>query len=115
MQFYEPQEETYTQWHNPLQVEQYVDLHVGDSPRPTRYRFAPGQKRQLPSRFDHAIHRVHNGVIVGGLAPRLVRVGSTDRLDDALKPEGWQEEAASEAAAPAEEPAASRPRRRSGS
>lgn len=98
----EPREEAYTTWRNPLDREQYVDLHDGDSPTPTRYRFAPGEEKKLPSRFDNAIHRTHNGVIVGGLAPQLVKVGSKDRLDTALASE-------------ARKPAADASRRRGGS
>lgn len=72
--FAEPQEERYTTWRNPCDVEQYVDLHDGDSRVPTRYRFKPGETKKLPSRFDSAIQRTHNGVIIGGLAPQLVKV-----------------------------------------
>lgn len=80
--FLEPREEQYTTWHNPLSVEQYVDLHDGDAPTPTRYRFKPGESRPLPSRFDGAIQRTHNGVIIGGLAPQLVKVEPNEQADE---------------------------------
>jgi hypothetical protein len=86
-QFNEPIEETFTEWFNPLDVEQYVDVREGDSPRPTRYRVPAGGTKQIPSRHDSVVHRVHNGVIIGGQAPQLVRRGSSDHLDDALNTE----------------------------
>lgn len=87
MNYTEPVEEKLTQWHNPLAVEQHVDLFVGGERRPTRYRWKPNETRALPSRFDRAIHTVHNGVIIGGLAPQLVNLGSGDKLDAALDTE----------------------------
>jgi hypothetical protein len=82
-QFNEPQEERYTQWHNPLSETQYVDVREGDSPRPTRYTVPPGKTVPIPSRYDSVVHRVHNGVVIGGQAPQLVQVGSENRLDPA--------------------------------
>lgn len=86
--FLEPVEETYTQWKNPLSQEQVVDIFHDGSPRPTRYRWAPGETKQVSSRYDGAIHRVHHGVIIGGLAPQLIKVGSDEKLDPALDTEG---------------------------
>lgn len=86
-QFHEPLEERYSQWHNPLDVEQHVDVYEGDNRRPTRYRVPPGETRPIPSRYDRVVHRVHNGVIIGGQAPQLVKVGSNEKLDEALDTE----------------------------
>lgn len=83
-QFNEPIEETFTEWFNPLDVEQVVDIREGDAPRPTRYRIPPGGSKSIPSRHDRVIHFVHNGVIIGGQAPQLVKRGGTDQLDEAL-------------------------------
>lgn len=100
MQFREPREETYTQWHNPLKQEQIVDIFHDNDSMPTRYRWKAGETKSLPSRFDHAIHRVHNGVIIGGLAPQLRKVGSSAKLDPALDHLAQQKkEAAASAAA----------------
>jgi hypothetical protein len=90
----EPQEETYSNWNNPLSVPQIVDLHHGSSRRPTRYKWMPGETKTLPSRFDVAIHRVSNGVIIGGLAPQLVKLGSDEILDSALDPTSASKRAA---------------------
>lgn len=87
MNFIEPQEETYTHWHNPLGQEQRVDVFYGDEPRPTRFTWKPGETLKVPSRFDNAIHRVDKGVIIGGLAPQLVKVGANEVLDPALDTE----------------------------
>lgn len=86
-QFVEPREETYTQWHNPLDVEQYVDVYDVDPKRPTRFKIRPGETKPIPSRYDNVVHRVYNGAIIGGQAPQLVRVGGTAKLDDALNTE----------------------------
>lgn len=85
--FIEPLEETFTHWHNPLEVEQYVDIREGDNLRPTRFRVPPGGTTRISSRHDSVVQRVHNGVIIGGQAPQLVRVGGTDQLDPALDTE----------------------------
>ncbi len=87
MSFQDPIEEQYTEWYNPLDVQQHVDVRQGDSPRPTRYRVPPKGSTLIPSRYDSVVHRVHNGVIIGGQAPQLVKRGSTDKLDDALNTE----------------------------
>lgn len=82
--YLEPTEEKFTRWHNPLSVRQNVVIsHDGDS-RPTQYTIKPGETREIPSRYDLAIHRVHNGVVIGGLAPQLVKVGAEEKLDPVL-------------------------------
>jgi hypothetical protein len=84
--FLEPVEETTTTWLNPLTIPQTVDLHHEGDRSPTRYRWQPGERKTLSSRYDHAIHRVHNGIIIAGLAPLLVKLGSDEQLDPALDP-----------------------------
>lgn len=86
--YQEPVEETYTEWYNPLDVPQYVDIFHDGQPRPTRYKWAPGETKPVPSRYDRAIHRVENGVIIAGLAPQLQKVGGDAKLDPALDTEG---------------------------
>lgn len=83
--FQEPIEETYTEWFNPLDTEQWVDVHMGDvSQPPTRFRIPAGAKKPIPSRYDRCVQVVHNGVIIGGQAPQLQRIGGTDKLDPVL-------------------------------
>ena len=84
LHYLEPKEETYTTWRNPLPHDQCVQIfHDGDR-RPTLYRCPAGGEVKIPSRYDYAIHRVHNSTIIGGLAPQWVKLGSTDKLDPAL-------------------------------
>lgn len=89
-QVFEPQEQRYTTWYNPLQVEQKAVLH--ENGRPTLYRFPPGGETRVPSIFDSAIQSVictdrecrdrggycqkgHEGRVAAGLAPQLVNKG----------------------------------------
>jgi|GEM_PF-2605342 len=100
--------EEFTTWFNPLQVAQHVDVFYGsgfaNEPQATRFTVQPGQKLDIPSRFDYAIQKVscdkdeckkkapgfcskgHSGTILGGLAPQLVREGSRAVLAEALDP-----------------------------
>lgn len=82
--FLEPVEAKFTKWHNPLDREQVVDIREAQGQPPTRYRWKPGETRELPSKYDNAIQRVHDGKIVAGKAPLLQRVGANDVLDPAL-------------------------------
>lgn len=84
IQFREAVEATFTQWRNPLGFELYVDLKEQASGPPTRHRWKPGETKSLPSLYDNAIQRVHNGQIVGGKAPLLEKVGADLKLDPAL-------------------------------
>lgn len=91
-QIIEPVEETYTNWFNPLERDQVVDVRQGAVNGPvTRYRIPAGQTVPIPSRYDQIVQRVHNNVIIGGQAPQLVRhVRDGDEppfLDDALNTE----------------------------
>lgn len=69
-----------TYWHNPLSVSQSVRLcqdRVGRVPGSTTYKeviWQPDETKAIHASFDEAIHEVVNGVIVGGLAPQLVKV-----------------------------------------
>lgn len=85
--FNEPREETFSEWYNPLDVEQHVDIREGDAAHPTRYRIPAGGTKMIPSRHDRVVQVVHNGVIIGGQAPQLVKRGSNAVLDDALNTE----------------------------
>lgn len=99
--YLEPIEETLTRWHNPLDVPQRVDIRHGDEPRPTRFTIKPGETVEIPSRYDYAIQVVQNGVIVGGLAPQLRKMGSEAQLDPALDTEAVKKKDAEVAAAAA--------------
>lgn len=79
----------YTTWRNPLPHIQQVDIVESDPQRPTRYELGPGEEMIIPSEYDRAIHSVHNGVIIGGIAPQLINVdlekaGKHPVLTDAL-------------------------------
>lgn len=95
---------TFTRWHNPTTHQQRVVLH---GPRGQFAFVVPaGETRELDSSYDRAIQLVdcgqdgchkkyasgwfctdgHDGVIVGGLAPLLKRVGKNDKLDPTLDP-----------------------------
>lgn len=75
-----------TVWHNPTNNDGHVDLnvdagrayvvHPGAPPMMVRVSIPRGGKCQIPSVFDRAIHRVHNGHVVGGLAPAWRCAGS---------------------------------------
>jgi len=80
----QPVAEQFTEWTNPLDDEQSVVLDAGGNNRGIRYTWKPGETKTLPSHHDRAIHRVHNGVVMGGLAPQLVRKGQTETVDPAL-------------------------------
>lgn len=98
-----------TQWKNPTDKPQRVVLFDSTN-RKLVVTWAPGEVKSVPSEYDNAIHRVdcgeehchkgagrrgggwyctrgHNGTIVGGLAPLLVRVDHDDTLDPSLDPD----------------------------
>jgi len=98
----EPQEAKSTTWHNPTSKEQKVVVH--EDGRRVMYPVPAHGDKEIPSRHDLAIHRVqckdegcraggkgfcllgHPGVVQGGIAPQLVRVGP--------RPEGEHDELA---------------------
>jgi len=90
-----PSRQTYTTWHNPLPVDQQVD--VQENGRLVRYVVPSGGEEDIPSFFDSAVQAVvcadhvckaagglcrkgHDGTIMGGLAPQLVRVSGNIKL-----------------------------------
>lgn len=79
-----------TRWRNDLKVMQRVKLYPeGQVQQNPHYHtldveWAPGEEVELPSEYDHAIQSVKDGVIIGGLAPMLTRIGSKDKLHDSL-------------------------------
>lgn len=95
---------SYTQWHNPTAQEQRLVL---EGPR-GKFAFvvAPGETRELDGVYDRAVQLVdcgrdechrryaggwyctssHDGVIKGGLAPLLQRVGKRDKLHPSCDP-----------------------------
>lgn len=94
----------YTKWFNPTDKPQAVIIHP-DSPqgRIRKYVVQPGQSLDIPSEYDRAIHTVicgdtackksgrfctkeHGGTVIAGLAPLLVKEGSSEKLDPALDP-----------------------------
>lgn len=96
-QFNEPLEQQDTEWFNPLEQEQCVDVREGDSPRPTRYRVPPGGSKMIPSKYDNVVQRVYNGVIIGGQAPQLIKrnvVGPMDKLAPELDTEAVKKQTA---------------------
>lgn len=92
-----------TEWCNPTVRAMRVVLTEGEGRGHQSFVFIvpPGETRELDSRYDRAIHMIdcgrddcyrkgrfcsagHEGLIVGGLAPLLVRVGKNDTLDKSL-------------------------------
>jgi hypothetical protein len=70
-----------TTWHNPTNNNGYIDLDARflhpHSPRlMVRVRIPAGKKCVLPSIYDRCVHVVHNGHVVGGMAPAWRCAGS---------------------------------------
>lgn len=63
-----------TKWENPTKdlVRFKVLVEAG---RHENVEFKPGEVRDLPASWDKAIHDVRNGIIMGGFAPQLKKVG----------------------------------------
>ena len=61
-------------WENPTKdtVRFAVLVEAG---RHEKIEIPPGGKKDLPTSWDKAIHDVRNGIIMGGLAPQLRKVG----------------------------------------
>ena len=95
-----------TTWVNPTQDLMVVDIFdqspQASDPRKGEYdfqrtktpahtvrvEFPPGKEVVRPSSYDRAIHTVDKfGIVMGGLAPQLKRVGSADKLHPALDPD----------------------------
>jgi len=92
----EPTERKTTRWKNNKNfVQQFILI---DNDQPTLYKFAPGDEKTIPSIFDFAIQRVHNGVILGGEAPQLTNLDKPElKLAEFLDTD-LQERKAAEAA-----------------
>lgn len=87
-----------TDWKNELDKPQTIKLCVPNGKayggaKLVKLTFAPGETKTLSSEYDDAIHYVENGVIKGGLAPLLTKVGGTDVLADFLDPEKMEAQA----------------------
>ena len=93
---------TFTRWYNPTDKPQRAVL-TGPAGK-FAFVVEPGETRELDSIYDRAIQMVscgreecqkkggwwctkgHEGLVKGGLAPLLKRVGKEDRLDPVLDP-----------------------------
>lgn len=65
-------------WKNPTQHVQRFEIFENSGLPPTRIEIKPGEiDDTIPSIYDNAIRTVRDGVVVGGLAPLLVKVGET--------------------------------------
>lgn len=91
------EEQRFTTWRNPTEREMRIDIHDRPGKR-RRYTILPGQEIRIPGEYDRAIHDVRNGVIMGGLAPRLERVAGNLPLHPCLDPVLAAEKEAAEAA-----------------
>lgn len=102
-----------TSWHNPTKEVQravlFRDLKAMHPDRFGRDKFvfevAPGGTVELDSQYDRALQLIdcghnechqkggyfcvagHEGTVVGGMLPRLRRVGKNDRMEDYLDPD----------------------------
>lgn len=96
---HEPQEQRFTKWHNPLDVEQRVV--VIENGRRVKYTFPARGERIVPSMHDMAIQQIlcsdrecrdkggfctkgHAGNIAAGLAPQLKNLGRTEETEAKL-------------------------------
>jgi hypothetical protein len=95
-----------TTWTNPLDVPQRVTFNTGETrllgrrrdpetgtevnaysqPTTETYEVPARGEAEIPSEWDGAIHRVHDGAVIGGLAPLLIRKDQKYGLDPALIP-----------------------------
>lgn len=94
--YQEAAEPTLTRWHNPTKDTQTVKVlrYRGTHPKSradwhetVAYVFKPGDTKDLPSEYDRAIHicdATNKTVILGGLAPLLVKVGSNETLSEGV-------------------------------
>lgn len=74
-----------TTWKNP--TDKIVKVVIFVSPgQVAEYVIKPKGEASIPSQFDHAIHQLRDGIIVGGLAPQLVREGKPAELHPSLRP-----------------------------
>lgn len=65
-----------TTWKNPTQHPVRLDIYVHEGPKGRRtVVIDPGAEKSLSSDWDDSIRTEHNGVVVGGMAPQLVKKG----------------------------------------
>ncbi len=64
-----------TRWKNPTDKTVSLSFHRDRGVRPHKVTIEPGKEVVLNGEYDGAIHQVHNGLVVGGMAPQLVKVG----------------------------------------
>ena len=86
-----------TVWRNDLKVPQRFEIleGAGQQTNPTRksvVELKPGDEIELPSKYDQAIQTVDKKTnrVIGGMAPRLTKVGSTAKLMECLDPEAME-------------------------
>lgn len=82
-----PPSEKFVSFTNPTNDVVVVDVWEGPAAgRSGKYRYTwqPGETVMVPEKYVPAIHDVRDGVIVGGGAPQLKRVGGTDSLHPCL-------------------------------
>jgi hypothetical protein len=80
---------TTTKWKNELDVVQVIHLFIptgnGISNLKKKITFQPGEEKELPSEYDNAIHTLDkSGMIMGGLAPLLTKVGVSEPIHPSL-------------------------------
>lgn len=65
-------------WHNPTDYDVSIRLYKGHGHKPGMSHFlwklAAGATKTLSSEYDNAIRLMREGVVVGGLAPQLIKI-----------------------------------------
>jgi hypothetical protein len=64
-----------TRWKNPTDKAVTLSFHRDRGVKRHKVTIEPGEEVILSGEYDSAIHQVHNDVVVGGMAPQLVKVG----------------------------------------
>lgn len=72
-----------TTWKNPTETEVRLRLFLAPGQVET-YRIAAGATAEIPSQFTTAIHCCRGGLVVGGMAPFLLREGQKEQLHPSL-------------------------------
>jgi hypothetical protein len=81
-----PRNAKITKWRNPTGEPVRIEIFLSIA-RWAQITIPPGAEVEIPSAYDRAIHQVDaHGVVVGGLAPQLRRVGADGRLSGAVHP-----------------------------
>jgi hypothetical protein len=74
-----------TKYYNPTAIDAVLQFFVSPGDVQT-VRIPAGGSADIPSQFEAGIHDIKGGVIVGGLAPFLVREGQTERVLRSIMP-----------------------------